>query len=99
MGDKMKTARFAALVKEVGRPELAVLWQKPEKDPAFKSALKNNRVLTVERKHPGGISDYGVVGFKQDKNASYLIFPHALDAYKDKRVVGIKYDLLSPSNP
>ena len=97
MANKDKTARFAAIVEEAGQPEVFDLWQDPARDQNFQSAVKRQRVMTVERKRSGAGTDFGMVGFKKTKNASYLIFPRSLDAYADKRIVGIKYDLLSKS--
>jgi hypothetical protein len=95
MKEKDKTARFATIVEDVGHPEVFDLWQDPNKDQNFQSALQHQRVMTVERKRPGSGTDFGFVGFKKIKNASYLIFPRSLNAYTDSRIIGIKYDLLS----
>ena len=39
------------------------------------------------------------MGFHRAEHASYWIFPKSLDAFKGKRVIGIKYDLLKLQTP
>jgi hypothetical protein len=94
---KTKTARFTALVQRAGKPETLLLWQDPKKDPAFQDALHGNRLLTVLREPHG--KEYGVVGFKRNKTASYLVFPRPLRGFDGKRIVGIKYEQVAPSKP
>src|SRR5688572_6693013 len=87
-----KSIRFAELVKRSGRPEVATLWQDPEKDPEFKKAIHQNRVLTVRQETVGNKKDFGEVGFQKARNVSYLIFPKPLPKTEEARVVGIKYE-------
>ena len=89
---KVKTARFADVVKKCGRPEVYTLWQKPAGDRPFQSLLKNNRVMTVQRSESG--TDFGFAGFKQQAGARYLAFPKSLKRFENKRIVGINWDLI-----
>lgn len=89
---KVKTVRFADVVDKAGQPEPYTLWQKPGADRHFQSALKNHRVMTIQPSEAG--TEFGFVGFKQSKTASYFIFPKSLKRFEDKRVVGIKWDLV-----
>jgi hypothetical protein len=93
---KVKTARFADLVREAGKPEPYIPWQDPAHDPAFRKALRENRVLTVHQETTGNRSDYGMVGYMKENRGNLLIFPKKLDAWEDRRVIGIKYDAISP---
>ena len=89
---KVKTVRFADVVDAVGEPEPYTLWQKPSSDRHFQSALKNHRVMTVQPSESG--TSFGMVGFKQSKGATYLVFPKSLKRFENQRVVGIKWDLV-----
>ena len=89
---KVKTVRFADVVEEAGKPEPYTLWQKPAADRHFQSALKNHRVVTIQKSDSG--TEFGIVGFKQSKAASYLVFPKSLKRFENTRVVGIKWDLV-----
>jgi hypothetical protein len=91
-----KTIRFAKVVETCGRPETVTLWK--GEDPAFKTALRQNRILTIIREH-GGKSDFGLVGFHKAGNAIQLLFPKPLTAFQDARIIGIKYDLVKLSGP
>ena len=90
---KVKTARFSQVVEKSGKPEVYTLWQKPAADRHFQSQLTNNRVMTILKSDSG--TDFGVVGFKERKGATYLAFPKSLKQFADKRVVGIDWALLS----
>jgi len=89
---KIKTVRFAEIVERAGRPEPYTLWQRPAADRHLQSHIKNNRVMTIQRSESG--TDFGIVGFKQADGASYLVFPKSLKRFENKRVVGIKWDLV-----
>ena len=89
---KVKTARFAEVVDKAGKPEVYTLWQKPAADRHFQSLNKSNRVMTIQKSESG--TDFGLVGFKERKGASYLVFPKSLKRFADKRIVGINWDLL-----
>ena len=86
---KVKTARFARVVEKCGNPEAYTLWQKPSADRHFQSQIKNNRVMTVQKSESG--TDFGFVGFKEKKGATYLVFPKSLKRFADKRIVGIDW--------
>jgi hypothetical protein len=90
---KTKTIRFADIVEKAGRPEVYTLWQKPKADRHLQSLIKNNRVMTILPTETGG--DFGLVGFKETKSARYLVFPKSLKRFENRRVVGIKWDLVS----
>jgi len=89
---KVKTARFAKVVDKAGDPEVYTLWQKPAADRHFQSLNKNNRLMTIQKSQSG--TDFGLVGFKERKGASYLVFPKSLKRFADKRIVGINWDLV-----
>jgi hypothetical protein len=89
---KVKTARFAQVVEDCGKPQVYTLWQKPSTDRHFQSQLKNNRVMTI-LKSPSG-TDFGIVGLKESKEARYLIFPKSLKRLAGKRIVGIEWLLV-----
>lgn len=91
-----KTVRFAQLVKAAGKPYVATLWTRPKNDRHFSRAVRENRVMTVHQTIGAGKKDFGVVGFHEDKNVSYFVFPKRLRAQPETQVVGIKYDLLAP---
>ena len=75
-----KTLRFSDLVKMFGRPEAVTLWQDPQADKPFMRAVQQNRVLTVKQPNVGTQKDYGIVGFRSEPSASFLIFPKSLAA-------------------
>ena len=89
---KVKTARFAQVVEKAGKPEVYTLWQKPAQDRHLQSEIKNNRVMTIQKSEAG--SEFGMVGFKEKKGASYLIFPKSLKRFENKRIVGINWELV-----
>ena len=89
---KVKTARFAQVVEDCGKPQVYTLWQKPFADRHFQSQLKNNRVMTI-LKSPSG-TDFGIIGLKESKEARYLIFPKSLKRLADERIVGINWALV-----
>jgi hypothetical protein len=89
---KTKTARFVEVVEKCGQPEPYTLWQKPANDRHFQSALKNHRVMTILKSDSG--TEFGMVGFKQTKEARYLIFPKSLKRFDNKRIIGINWDLV-----
>jgi hypothetical protein len=88
-----QSIRFSELVKTSGQPHAATLWTDPKQDSEFQKAIKKNRVLSVKQETVGTKKDFGMVGFRREKNVSYLIFPKSLPK-TDSRVIGIKYDLL-----
>ncbi len=88
----VKTARFSEIIARAGEPEVYTLWQKPSADRHFQSLLKNARVMTIRPTDTG--TEFGEVGFHQAKGASYLVFPKPLKRFADKRIVGIKWELV-----
>jgi len=89
---KTKTARFGQVMEKSGKPEVYTLWQKPAQDRHLQSAIKNHRVMTIQKSDAG--TEFGMVGFKERKGASYLMFPKSLKRFEDKRIVGINWDLV-----
>ncbi len=89
---KAKTARFSQVIEKCGKPQVYTLWQKPSADRHLQAQLKNNRVMTVQKTDGG--TDFGVIGFKERKGASYLVFPKSLKRFADKRIVGIDWSLV-----
>jgi hypothetical protein len=87
-----KTIRFGDLVRNSGRPKTVTLWSKPEDNPSFARAIKENRVLTVLQE--SGRKDHGRIGFKLLPSALYLEFPRSLPRTGDAVVVGINYQLI-----
>jgi len=90
---KVKTARFTRVVEKSGDPEVYTLWQKPSADRHFQSQIKNNRVMTIQKSDSG--TDFGFVGFKERKGATYLVFPKSLKRFADKRIVGIDWTVVN----
>lgn len=89
---KTKTKRFADVVDAAGKPEPYTLWQKPAQDRCLQSEIKNNRVMTILKTETG--SEFGMIGFKEQKGASYLVFSKSLKPFENRRVVGINWDLV-----
>ena len=48
--------------------------------------------MTILKSESG--TDFGLVGFKERKGASYLVFPKSLKRFADTRIVGINWDLV-----
>jgi hypothetical protein len=96
----MKTARFADVVKQSGAPETHLLWVPPSDDKVFQRALKEHRIMTVHQQLVGAKKDFATVGFSEEANAQYLVFPKSVKRFADRHIVGINYDLLAqPSHP
>jgi hypothetical protein len=89
---KTKTARFAQVIEECGKPQVYTLWQRPSTDRHLQAGLKKNRVMTILNTESG--TDFGIAGFKESKGAIYLVFPKSLKQFVDKRVVGIDWTLV-----
>jgi hypothetical protein len=90
---KTKTARFSQVIEKCGKPQVYTLWQKPSADRHLQSQDKNNRVMTVQKNESG--TDFGIVGFKERKGASYLVFPKSLKRFADDRIIGIDWALVA----
>jgi hypothetical protein len=87
----VKTMRLAQIVAKAGAPEVYTLWKEPAKDRHLQSLVKNSRVMTILKAESA--SEFGMVGFKERKGASYLVFPKSLKRFENMRVVGIKWEL------
>ena len=94
-----KTARFAKVVEQAGKPEPYTLWQDPAKDRDFQKALREERLMTVVRQPASTKTDAAAVGYLKKPNALFLVFPKSLKDFKGRRIVGLKYDLLSQPKP
>ena len=92
-----KNVRFAKVVDTAGKPEPYTLWKDPARDSEFQKAIRGHRLMTVlrQRSRP----DAAIVGYLKKPNASYLLFPKSLEQFADRRVVGLKYDLLTEPMP
>ncbi len=90
---KVKTTRFTQVVEKTGLPVVYTLWQKPADDRKLQSLIKNTRVMTV-LKSDGG-TEFGQIGFRERKGASYLAFPKSLKRFAEHRIVGLKWDTIT----
>jgi hypothetical protein len=90
----METAHFSKVVEIAGRPVVHVLWIDPDKDPILKKAIKAEKVMTVHQGLTNGKADFGTVGFEKGVSGQILIFPKSIKRFADRRVTGVKYDLL-----
>jgi hypothetical protein len=90
----VKTVRFSELVESCGKPETHLLLIEPRKDKTLQAAIKSNRVMTLYQGSGSTKTDYGAIGFEEGPERQFLIFPKSLNPFADRRVVGIKYDLL-----
>ncbi len=88
------TVRFSKLVESAGKPSVHLLWVDPAKDSVLQKAIHANRVLTVRQRPADTKADYGTVGFEKGVSGQILIFPKSIKHFADKRVIGVKYDLL-----
>jgi hypothetical protein len=89
---KVKTARFSQVVEKCGKPQVYTLWQRPAADRHLQAQIKKNRVMTVLKSESG--TDFGVIGFKQRKGATYLAFSKSLKRFGEKRIIGIDWSLV-----
>ena len=89
------TARFAELVKGLGTPEPYTLWVDPMEDREFQTALRQKRVLTVRQGEKGSKRDYSLVGYHPEGGGRYLLFPKSLQEYEGRKIIGIKYGLVT----
>ena len=89
---KIKTTRFSQIVEKCGKPQVYTLWQKPSTDRHLQAQIKKSRVMTILKSDSG--TDFGIVGFKESKEARYLIFPKSLKRLAEKRIIGIDWTLV-----
>ena len=89
---KVKTARFSQVVEECSKPQVYTLWQKPAADRHLRAEIRKNRVMTIRKSDRG--TDFGIVGFKEKKGATYLVFPKSLKRFADNRIIGIDWSLV-----
>ena len=89
---KIKTARFSQVVENCDKPQVYTLWQKPSTDRHLHAQINKNRVMTILKSESG--TDFGIIGFKESKEARYLIFPKSLKRFAEKRIIGIDWALV-----
>jgi hypothetical protein len=89
---KIKTARFSQIIESCGKPEVYTLWQKPSDDRHLQGQIKKTRVMTILKSENG--TDFGIVGFKESREARYLVFPKSLKRFAEKRIIGIDWALV-----
>jgi hypothetical protein len=89
---KTKTARFSQVIEDCGKPQVYTLWQKPSGDRYLQAQIKKNRVMTILKSESG--TDFGIGGFKESREARYLIFPKSLKRFAEKRIIGIDWSLV-----
>ncbi|MFL6289143.1 MAG: hypothetical protein ACJ73L_12175 [Actinomycetes bacterium] len=90
---KIKTTRFSQIIEKCGKPQVYTLWQKPSTDRHLQAQIKKSRVMTILKSDSG--TDFGIVGFKENKEARYLVFPKSLKRFAEKRIIGIDWALVS----
>ena len=90
---EVKTTRFALIVEKCGAPAVYTLWQKPAADRKFQSLIKNHKVMTVQTTDAG--TEFGIADYCERKGARYLAFPKSLKRFADRRIVGLKWDLVN----
>jgi hypothetical protein len=90
---KIKTTRFSQIIEKCGKPQVYTLWQKPSTDRHLQAQIKKSRVMTILKSDSG--TDFGIVGFKESKEARYLVFPKSLKRFAEKRIIGIDWALVS----
>lgn len=69
---------------------------KPEKDRTLQTAIKANRLMTVNLQVVGTKAERGHIGFEPGPNRQFLIFPKSLLKFSGREVIGINYDLFLP---
>jgi hypothetical protein len=89
---KTKTTRFSQVIEKCGKPQVYTLWQKPSTDRHLQARLKNNRVMTILKTESA--TDFGITGFKEKKDARYLVFSKSLKSFADHRIIGVNWTLI-----
>jgi hypothetical protein len=86
--------RFSEVVNSSGKPDAHLLLIDPAKDKTLQAAIKSNRVMTIYQASESTKTDYGTVGFEEGASRQFLLFPKTLKPFADRRIIGIKYNLL-----
>ena len=89
---KIKTARFSQIIEKCGKPQVYTVWQKPSADRHLQAQIKKPRVMTILKSESG--TDFGIVGFKESREARYLMFAKSLKRFAEKRIIGIDWALV-----
>jgi len=87
-----KTVRFTEAVEKCGEPKSYTLWQEPKKDRRLQAQIRQHRIMTIARTESG--TEFGMVGFLERRGALYLEFPKSLKRFANRRIVGIKWELV-----
>jgi hypothetical protein len=90
----MKTVRFSQVVKKAGKPTMHLQLVDAAEDRELRQAAKLNRVTTISQSTVGHATDHGTVGLDPKLKGQLLVFPKSLASFADRRVVGIKYEML-----
>ena len=48
--------------------------------------------MTIQKSDGG--TEFGLVGFKERKDANYLVFAKSLKRFENKRIVGVNWNLV-----
>lgn len=93
----MKTVRFSKVVEKCGKPEVYLLMT--ETDPDFQKALHADRIMSLSDDSHGAGTEYGTIGYDKKRKGQLLMFHKTVKAFKELKVVGIKYDLFAEDEP
>lgn len=92
----MKTVRLSKIIARCGKPQPHLVLMKPQTDRTLQTAIKANRVMTVNLQVTGTKVARGHIGFDPGPNRQFLIFPNSLLKFAEREVIGINYDLFLP---
>jgi len=90
----MGTIPFSKIVVTAGKPKRPPIVGRTSEGLSSAKAIAADRVMTVHQHSAETKTDFGVVEFEKGVSGQILIFPKSLKRFADKRVVGVKYDLL-----
>lgn len=93
-----ETVRFAEVIRNAGTPGVYLPLSDPRQDANFMRAVREERVLSLKQEPTGTRKDFGTVGYLAERFVSYLVFPRSLAAFRGKRIIGIKYDVLQQAD-
>ena len=90
---KIKTARFSQIIQNCGKSAgLHAVAEAAPPTATSKRKSRKARVMTILKSESG--TDFGIVGFKESREARYLIFPKSLKRFAEKRIIGIDWALV-----
>ncbi len=67
----------------------------PAADRTLQAAARQARVATDHQDARGAKKDFAEVGVVPGKGAQFLIFPKSIRRFADRRIVGVRYDLIA----